>query len=118
MAIIKIKLTEQEWRWLCKDIKEWYQISLTPRQMKKVLAPNKSLMLEVAESIDAYGCDTVTREQVVETISVKLTGTKWPTYGEYHQMGKTKAKKFYAKLIREARKLGYETLDSPEAYMS
>jgi hypothetical protein len=117
MATVKINLNKKEWGWLAKDIKDWYQVSLTPDQMKKVVSPNKRLMLEVAESIGADGCDTSVREEVAGVLADKLTGADWPTYSEYRAMGKKRAKSFYSKLIRNARKAGYKTLDNAKEYM-
>jgi len=117
MSRISIKLTPKEWGYLAKDIREWYQVSLTSRQMKKLVSKDKRLLLEVAFSIGRDGCDTGAREQVAGAIAGELTGQDWPTYADYNRMGKKKAKEFYSKLIRNAHRAGYKTLDNAEDYM-
>jgi len=115
MSTINIKLNQKEVKNACREIREWFQVSLTPKQMITVLNKNPKTMLEVAES--KGDLDTSTREEVIEAISKHLTGEAWPTNSDCHTMGKKRALMFYTKLVRKARKLGYKTLDNPEGYM-
>lgn len=116
MATINIKLNQKEIKQACREIREGFQLSLTPEQMMAVLKKNPKIMLEVAEYKGFI--DTCAREEIIDAISKHLTGETWPTNGQYHNMGKKRALMFYTRLVKKARKLGYKTLDNPEDYMS
>jgi len=104
MSKIIITLNKTEWKTVCDEIKDYYGLTLTPGQMRKVLSSNLGLLVELAQGIDEYGIgDTSTREEIVECIAQDLIEMNWPCGGTR----KKDQKDFYNKLIKACKKIGY-----------
>lgn len=77
-----------------KDSMSWYCFDLTDEQVKEYLEKNPI----------KWGFDTCEREEFADYLALKITGLKFPTYGDSEEY----KNKFEVLMSENCKKLGYK----------
>ena len=78
--ITKTQIKEKDVKVILDEIDDWYGVKISKNVLKRVLTKNVRLLKDLGEYGDIeYGLDTVTREDIINAISIDLIREEWPT---------------------------------------
>jgi len=64
-----------------RELRRWAGVNMTPAQINAYLNGSPALKARLSRQ-EGNGLDTREREDILDLLSLKLTGEPWPIYGE------------------------------------